>query len=150
MKQSIIIGVDVSKKTLDIFVRPCNFHVQIDNSITGLKKWLKELRSTMDLSEAFLLMEHTGSYSNRLEKFLFEHGIRFCKVPALQIKRSMGVARGKSDKVDAARIAEYGWLRRDEMVADQPTPDDISTLQQYLSLRKKMVKDRSGYLVMIK
>lgn len=150
MKQTTIIGVDVSKKTLDIFVRPCNLHVQIENSIIGLKKWFKQLCSEIDITETFLLMEHTGSYSLRLEKFLLDQGVRFCKVPALQIKRSMGVARGKSDKVDAARIAEYGWLRRDSLVTEEPTSDDIRALQEYLSLRRKMVKDRAGYLTMIK
>ncbi len=36
-------------------------------------------------------------------------------VPTLQIKRSMEVVRGKNDKVDAARIAEYAYLYRDKL-----------------------------------
>jgi transposase len=66
----------------------------------------------INASETMIVMEHTGLYSYCFEKFLHQHQIAFCKVNALAIKRSMGLVRGKTDKVDAARIAAYGFKKK--------------------------------------
>lgn len=151
MKQLLIVGVDVSKSTLDIFVRPLDLAVKIDNDVHGFKQWLKEVKSLSSPDvNLMVIMEHTGQYSYRFETFLRSKSIDYCKIPALQIKRSLGMIRGKSDKVDARRIAEYGWLRREILVADQPVEDDIRQLQNLLNLRQKMVRDRAGYICRLK
>lgn len=150
MEQKIIIGVDVSKLTLDIFVRPACEHAQIGNTSKAIGAWLKQLCGRNDLRELFVLMEHTGRYSARLEAALSKRGIRYCKLPALQIKLSLGMVRGKNDKVDAARIAEYGWLRRDTLVADLPVPEIIISLRNRLAVRTQLVKDRSGFICRLK
>ena len=63
-----------------------------------------------------------------MERFLKSKGIRYCKISALQIKRSLGMIRGKDDKVDAVRIAEYGWLRRDQLVACEMPEENLMEL----------------------
>jgi len=40
----------------------------------------------------------------------------FCKVNALSIKRSVGLVRGKTDKIDAARIAAYGYEKKTNLL----------------------------------
>jgi transposase len=82
----------------------------------------------------------------RFESFLRSRSIDYCKIAALQIKRSLGMIRGKSDRLDAERIAEYGWLRREMLTADQYPGEEIISLRQLLSMRLKMVRDRSGYI----
>ncbi len=91
-------------------------------------------------------MGHTGSYSHEFEKFLSSKGLSYCKVPALQVKRSLGVVRGQNDKIDSRRIAEFGWLRRELLVADKPIQEDIRQLRSLVSFRRKMVKDKAGYM----
>lgn len=151
MKEFLVIGVDVSKATLDICIKPLNLTMQISNDQKGFKDWYGELKKIMDpSSKVMVVMEHTGSYSLRFEKFLRGKAVNYCKISALQIKRSLGVIRGKSDKVDAVRIAEYGWLRREELKADEPCPEEIKRLKSLLSLRSKMVRDRSGYVCRLK
>jgi transposase len=151
MKDLLIVGVDVSKLTLDFHCKPGDFALQTENKLAGFKLWLTGIRKLFGLElPIFVVMEHTGRYSARFEMFLRSKSIDFCKVPALQIKRSIGVARGKNDKVDAARIAEYAWLRRDLLVADVPVLQGIAELRNLLSLRSKLVKDRSGYLCRLK
>src|ERR1700684_1006474 len=150
MEQKIIIGVDVSKLTLDIFVKPAGEHAQIGNTSKAIARWLKHLCGRNDYRHLFVLMEHTGRYSRQLEQALSKQDIPYCKLPALQIMRSLGMVRGKNDKVDAARIAEYGWLRRETLVADLPVPEIIISLRDRLTLRTQLVKDRSRFICRLK
>jgi len=151
MQQKLIVGVDVSKATLDCCFKPSGVILQVNNDVKGFKKWLLELKLLCKSPEAVLvIMEHTGQYSIRFERFLRSKAISYCKVPAIQIKRSLGMIRGKTDKVDAVRIADYGWLRRDSLLADPLLQEDIEELRMLLSLRQKLVKDRSGYIQRLK
>ena len=54
-------------------------------------------------------------YSLELNCFLHERGIWQCLENALQIKRSMGVVRGKNDKADSKTIALYAYRFRDKL-----------------------------------
>ena len=151
MQQSLIVGVDVSKLTLDIHIKPSGYWMQIPNQPKGFRLLLKELKRQMAAEmRVLVVMEHTGKYSWRLETFLRSRSIDYCKVPALEIKRSQGMTRGKNDKVDAERIAVYGWLRRDELKADQALAEGVRELQDLLRLRSKLVRQRSGYLCRLK
>lgn len=146
MKETMIVGVDVSKSTLDICFKPGGYCMQIANSLSGFKQWFDQCKKLLETKmNIMIVMEHTGQYSFLFESFLRSRGISYCKVPALQIKRSLGVTRGKNDKVDAQRIAEYGWLRREILKGDKPAQEGIQQLKHLLSLRAKMVRDRSGY-----
>ena len=151
MKESLVIGVDVSKATLDICIRPSGLLMQISNDRAGFTNWYRQSRQILgSVANVMVVMEHTGSYSNRFEKFLRSKSIEYCKISALQIKRSLGVIRGKNDKVDAARIAEYGWLRKEQLKAEEPCSENIVRLKSLLSLRSKMVRERSGYMCRLK
>lgn len=151
MQEILIVGVDISKSTLDICFKPGDLMLRINNDPAGFKKWAAVLKKECRLElKVLVIMEHTGQYSFRFERFLRSRNISYCKLPALQIKRSLGVTRGKSDKVDAARIAEYGWLRREVLLADPQLQDEIRELRSLLSLRMKLVRDRSGYISRLK
>ncbi len=149
MKECLIIGVDISKSTLDIFIRPTDVDMKIANTLQGFKKWFNMFKKQFD-THTLVIMEHTGQYSYRFELFLRSKKIGYCKIAALQIKRSLGMIRGKSDKVDARRIADYGWMRRDILVADNYPVEKIMELKSILSLRLKLVRDRSGYIARLK
>lgn len=151
MKEFLVIGVDVSKATLDICFKPSGLSQQISNDRSGFTSWYRQSKQVIcSAAKVMVVMEHTGSYSNQFEKFLASKKIQYCKISALQIKRSLGVVRGKNDKVDAARIAEYGWLRREQLKADEPCSVDIMRLKSLLGLRGKMVRERSGYMCRLK
>src|SRR6476469_6390279 len=98
MKVQNIIGADLSKRTIDLL---CNSHLQIQNSKAGFKEMMRWLKAqNINASEVMIVMEHTGLYSYCFENFLHDHHIAFCKVNAYAVKRSIGLARGKSDKID--------------------------------------------------
>jgi transposase len=151
MKEILVVGVDVSKTTLDIFVKPCALSLTISNNPEGFNQWRTEMKKVLQPdSRVMVIMEHTGMYSSKFESFLKELGVEYCKIPALEIKRSLGMTRGKSDRIDAERIAGYGWLRRDLLAADPHISEAIDTLKHLLNLRLKLVRDRAGYTNRIK
>ncbi|HSN10065.1 MAG TPA: IS110 family transposase [Hanamia sp.] len=147
MQISSILGIDVSKKTLD-----CHLYGQqqslspVSNDIKGfnhIQKWL--LKTLKNTDQLMVVMEYTGIYTYGLEHFLEQQKIKFVKRPALDIKRSIGMVRGKSDRVDSKFIARYGWLRKDELKPMTPPADEQFALQQLMSHRDKLVADRASY-----
>jgi transposase len=95
-------------------------------------------------------MEHTGLYSHLFELFLQKEGIGYLKKPAVEIKQSIGMIRGKSDRIDAKRIAQYGWLRREELTPQKYPTLLLADIKDLLSYRGKLLRDRSGYQVRLK
>lgn len=147
----IIVGADISKATVDFHFKPSDTFLCIENCTKGFSQLLKELKRVSTTgSDLLVVMEHTGRYSRKLENFLTSKSIQYCKIPALQIKKSMGMLRGKSDKIDAKRIAEYAWLRREVIIADEPLNADITKLKDLWSQRCKLVRDRTGYMNRLK
>ena len=102
------------------------------------------------LDKVIICFEHTGLYSMPLAVFLTENQKLFCMVPGLEIKRSLGITRGKSDKIDARVIAEYAYLRREKIKLYQLPSKANLKLKGLLSLRERMVKQRAGYKAAIK
>jgi len=148
MKVTNIMGMDVSKNTLD-----CHLFLQqkslsaVSNDIKGfkiIKRWLnKELNKQTE--ELIVVMEYTGIYTYGIERFLQSEQIKFVKRPALDIKRSLGMVRGKSDKVDAKFISKYGWMRKEELQPMKPLSDAELELQQMMNHRDKLVADKASY-----
>lgn len=147
MKEKQILAIDVSKRSLDICVRPTGATFKINNDLSGFKVLTAAINPDL---EPLVVMEHTGLYSLKLEKYLEDQGVPYCKIPALEIKRSNGLVRGKNDKIDSVRIADYAWLRRTQLVATPKTTEKMANLNQLLSLRAKLVKDCGGYKTRIK
>jgi transposase len=147
MKITATMGMDVSKKTLD-----CHLFIQqkslppVSNDSKGfktIKRWLlKELKTTEGL---LVVMEYTGIYTYGIERFLEQQQIKFVKRAALDVKRSLGMVRGKSDKVDARFISKYGWMRKEELQPMSPLSDAQLELQQLMSHRDKLVSDKASY-----
>lgn len=151
MKARTIIGVDVSKHKLDCAMLPLQRSLQITNDKKGFTRWLLWLKEHSVVNEALLVvMEDTGHYTHLFELFLQHHQLNYVKKPAVEIKNSAGLTRGKSDRIDAARIAQYGWLRREELNPGQYPTEAIMKLRDLLSYRDKLVKDRSGYKARLK
>jgi len=151
MKVQHIIGADLSKKTIDLFCYQLSTHIQIENASLGfttLVKWMRE--QNINGSNTMIVMEHTGLYSFCFENFLHQHHIPFCKVGALAIKKSMGIVRGKTDKLDAARIATYGYEKRDKLTADVPVDNALKRLQMLYSTRERLVRQRAALINAVK
>lgn len=150
MQNFIFIGTDVSKLTLDHGIHTRMVHQKTANNGGGFKSWLNWASRFGAKEELWVVMEHTGYYSYQFELFLHQQGIRYTKVAALEIKRSVGLVRGKSDKVDALLISRYAWMNRDRLAPQALSAAVITELKDLVSLRDKLVKDRSGYKARMK
>ena len=151
MKVQHIIGADLSKRSIDLVYHLSKSHVKITNSAAGfneLMQWFQKLN--IRYSEAMIVMEHTGLYSFRFESFLHQHQIFFCKVNALEIKRSIGLVRGKTDRLDAARIAEYGHEKKDKLKVNKPLSDDLKRLQVLHSTYQRFIRHRAALINALK
>jgi transposase len=145
-RKEIFVGVDVSKETLDVAVYGTKNHVRIQNSSEGFKHlqaWLKSL--SISLNDCWVVMEYTGGYEYRLVQFCQSKEIAFTRVPGLEIKKSLGMQRGKNDKIDARRISEYGYQKRDKLTEHKMCHAAITRLKQLLTQRSGFVNDRKAH-----
>ena len=149
MKKEVL-GIDISKLTIDVYLHVNQSHELFNNNPAGFRKlisWLKKKK--IILKDLLICFEHTGMYSFELANFLTIKNIDYVMESAIQIKRSMGIVRGKNDKIDAQRIADYAYRRRDKLEFSVLPSKMISKIQKLLSLRETMVKQRAGYKVTV-
>jgi len=103
-KWNVILGVDVSKLTLDIGCSERRLHIKIDNNSKGFgefKKWCKT--NGIDLQETLVVMEYTGGYEYRFIQYCDSKAIPYChwirtfyplNSCCLSVKGSSGKRRG--------------------------------------------------------
>ncbi len=143
IKESV--GIDVSKLTLDVFIYTKQIHKQFLNNKKGFESlinWIKQ--ETKNTEEVIWCFEHTGWYCVLLSHFMHQNKMHYCCVNPLEIKRSMGLKRGKTDKQDAQEIARFAWLRKEELEPSTPMPIKLIELQRLMSLREQLVKQSTA------
>ncbi len=146
------VGIDISKFVIDATLHVLGVHRVFENNTKGFKalvQWIKR-NAPCSLDEILLCFEHTGMYSLPLAAFLSESKIEYVVESALQIKRSLGIARGKNDKVDSKRIAEYAFLRKSSLKTYQLPSKSLQKIQSLLSLRDRLVKQKAGHQAYLK
>lgn len=116
-----ILGIDVSKESLDLcLIKTADGHMlylKVNNNMQGyqkMKAWLKEHGCEAE-ADLLACLEHTGLYTRKLVHYLLARGVAVWLESSLQIKRSIGLVRGKDDKIDAQRIAKYALLHQDKV-----------------------------------
>lgn len=70
--------------------------------------------------------------------------IVYARIPGLAIKKSMGIVRGKNDKVDSARTAQYGEEKHRSLQPSKPLNPVMIRLKELLSYRKRLVRENAG------
>lgn len=152
MKTKEIIGIDVSKSTIDTYIHTKQIVSQFENSNKGFEKMMKWILSntTFLTQEMMFVFENTGMYSHQLSLFLTKEKRPFFIAPGLEIKRSIGIARGKDDQIDAKRIALYGYRLKEELKPSKLPENSTLRLKSLLSLRTKLNKQRAGFKATLK
>lgn len=141
------IGIDISKLTFDVRIHSNQSYNAFENSRKGFRAlmlWVGK-NNPYPKERTLFVLEHTGIYSEAISEFFTENEIPFALVPGLEIKKSLGISRGKDDKVDATKIALYGYRLRDEIEPYKMPLKSISQLKRLLTLRERLVKQRAGY-----
>lgn len=149
-KKKHFIGVDISKDVLDLTLLHEEdlenaLRFQIQNDFKGFNKLLLFLqKKNVSVEDCAFCMEHTGTYGLLFFAWLSQKEILFCVEPGLHIKRSLGMTRGKNDKVDAERIAQYLCSHKAKLKAFQMPSTLMVKIKQLLTYREQMVRIRSS------
>ncbi|HIE54093.1 MAG TPA: IS110 family transposase, partial [Chromatiaceae bacterium] len=107
----------------------------------AIKKFLKELNKLdgFSLQEAVFCMEFTGIYNNRFVYELVKKKANVWLEPASNIKKSLGMVRGKNDKLDAIRIGKYAYKNSDDARLWKPRRGVINKLLHFTTLRRRLL-----------
>ncbi len=148
MYQSYFIGVDISKSKVDCALINGSVAVlsedQIMNTDLKLERFFKAiLRKHKIVSENLLVCcETTGVYSRPLERTCQKLGIKLWVEHAIKIKLASTNMRGKTDRKDALRIAEYAFRYQDKAILFEECGQTIQELRHHLKVRETLIEQK--------
>jgi transposase len=143
------IGVDVSKLTLDVsLVRMNDYYRSVAGStrVSNTKEGLNDLRTWLrqrgvGFNETTkLVMENTGMYHRLLVSWVKRMRFDYCVDNAARIKWSLGITRGKDDKIDAQRIAMYAAKNLQELHWNNASEERLMLLKDLLTTRESLLQ----------
>ncbi len=142
------IGIDISKKTFDVAIiqneRTTSY--VFENSKKGTNALIRLLKNQkIPLENTLMCMEHTGVYGKLIIAKLVEKQANFCVEMPIQITKSIGLLRGKNDRVDAVRIAQYAIKNSGQIKLYEPVPEILEKVRLLLKIRKQFVNARSDF-----
>ena len=154
MKYQYYVGIDVSKHTLDVAIineqqQGEIHHLKVSNGDEGIQElfqWLKSKQIAFTVEQSLFCMEATGLYCYPLLQFLYQNNASIWVENAVQIKQSQGIQRGKNDKVDAIRIAQYALRNFDKVRLWEPTREVVDKLKHLTALRERLVETKKRLL----
>jgi transposase len=151
MKKKDYVGIDISKEKVDIRLFISKVDGKFDNKPSGFKKMRSLIEKHVDKDTDLLFcFEHTGLYAVPLQVYLEKENMAYHMVSGLQVKRSLGIQRGKNDRVDARRLAEYAQSHGQEIKPQKLQSPHLIQLKYLLSMRSRLVRQRAGFKASIK
>lgn len=139
------VGIDISKQTLDCWLRPGGTHRQVGNDKEGfdqITEWLHAQGCRPD--DTIICTEDTGIYGKRLLLALSSAGWNVT-VEKTTITDKVGPEHHrKDDRFDARLIAEYADRYTDRLHPAAPPGQAIGRMSQLLSERRRLVRQRSA------
>ena len=148
--KKIYVGIDISKEKCNLCYRNRLEIVreeECSNEVKVLKKTfksaLKVLGATMD--EVLICAEYTGRYIYPLTVACQELNIFLWLDDPTRIKNSMGLTRGKNDRIDAVRIAEYAYRYNDKAVRYAIADKAFVSMKNLLADREFLLIDKKRY-----
>lgn len=145
------IGIDVSSATLDFaLLDGKGTHlesVQIGNDRKAVMKlmgqWSK--RHGVEPSKSLICLEATGHYTLMMLNLIVEQQWSAWLAHPNDIQQSMGIKRGKSDKVDAVRIAQYARTFHEKARLFTAQNLKLDKLKHLLTRRQHLVRVRAKF-----
>ncbi len=139
-----VVGIDVSKKTLDAYCYQAEVHRVFVNDIIGYKSLLKWVFKVTKDSNVFYCFENTGYYSLKLALYLDSQELVYVEESPLKIKRCSGIVKEKTDQLDAKLIARYAWIYKEELCPSTVKSTSHLELGRLLALRDQLVRNNAG------
>jgi transposase len=139
--KDLVVGIDISKDSLDIGVVPTSEKWSTTNDVDGLAELSCRLS---DLSPRLVVMEATGGLERPVQAVLEQAGLKCAAVNPRQVRdfaKSMGIL-AKTDSLDALVLASFG-----EKVEPEARPGkdpDTQELEAILTRRRQLVGILTG------
>ncbi len=149
------VGIDVSKSKLDYALiqgKQLVFQNVSTNDLDGIKAFVKLLKKQpgFTIEQTLFCMEHTGIYNQFLLHYLHTLNANVCLESSLQIKLSLGLQRGKNDRLDAVRIAQYANKNQEDLHLWKPKRDVVEQLRHFTTLRHQLLQAKKQLTVALK
>jgi transposase len=139
MEQAFI-GIDVSAATLDICIKVNDSlsFVVINNQIRDIKKFLYAYKG----KQVMIAMENTGRYNWSFYEVLADFEFITYVISPLHLKKSMGLVRGKNDKVDSERILQFLIKNHSDLRPWVCPKGSIQKLKVWITERNHRIKSK--------
>jgi len=147
----ISVGIDVSKgKSTVCIMKPYGEVISMPFDVLHTERELSELAAMIErlTGETRIIMEATGNYHLPILSFLKEHNCFIAVINPLVMKKyaSTMLRKGKTDKLDAIKIANYGldhWFRLTNYEVSEETYVQLRLLgRQYAHYNKLRVESK--------
>ena len=159
--KKFFVGIDFSKRRMDVSIVEKDFpeqtidYKQFINNAEGAKKMCEWVEYTTNTStklegEVLFCCEHTGSYCLEVCDYLSENGKYIWLGNPLDIKRSMGLVRGKDDILDSRRIATFAAEKHHKAIMYIRPEDSTRALKYLLSIRNTLIEHKKALTCQIK
>lgn len=143
------VGIDASKKTLDLALTNLDDLNQVEqlcisNNKKGFQEmegWLKTLG--IGIHQILFCMEFTGLYNCPVQNYLHEKEAFLWMEMPVRIIRSIGLQRGKNDKIDAKRIALYAARHQEDKIRWIPTTETRQAIQDLIAARNRLINAKN-------
>lgn len=149
MKKTVI-GIDISKKTLDWCVmegKEVSGYHRTSNNMDAIGEKLREVleKGGFHIGEVLVCAEFTGRYIHPLVLACHKYGVDLWLESGYNVKCEARKERGKDDRTDARRIAEYGRKNQDDARIYHLPSESIATLRDLLSERALYCSQRAAH-----
>lgn len=137
MSASTVMGVDVSKASLDTFVTAGERRISVTNDEAGIRDLVGELKEHRG---ALVVLEATGGYEFAVAAAFAQAGFQVAIVNPRQVRefaRALGQL-AKTDRIDARILALFGERMRPE---PRPLPDAARAALEALVTRRRQLLD---------
>jgi transposase len=136
------VGCDVGKAEIVVFDDASGKTTSLPNRAEALAAFAASLDPA-----ALVVCEATGGYEAALLAAMVAAGRAVHRADARKVKafiRSLGIL-GKSDRIDARALAQYGRERHDRLSRWQPREQQRDQLQLLVSMRRELVRERVAH-----
>ena len=138
--ENVIVGIDVSKKSLDVHVRPAGQAFVVARDGQGLEELIERLGA---LGPTLVALEATGGFETVVAAALAGAQLPIVVVNPAQVRafaKALG-QRAKTDPIDAAVIAHFAEATKPE---PRPLPDEATRLLADLVARRRQIVEMIG------
>ena len=148
--KKIHVGIDISKEKCNLCYRKgleIVLEEECPNDVKALKKTFKTAfkRLEVHIEDVLVCAEYTGRYIYPLTVVCQELDIFLWLDDPTRIKNSMGLTRGKNDRIDAVRIAEYAYRYDDKAVRYTMADEAFVSMKNLLADREFLLIDKKRY-----